>query len=229
MSQKREAVGELVETRQIKTLKRYTILKTFETLDLVEQQDIIPELLKIAKVVNGYALNHVSPDFIRWICSGRIKEWSQEDVERGWEMWNFLYRRAEGGSLIFQSDHHESYVWSSLVQGQHDVYLDEFQDSRKQAQHQDEIKIMARKSFFSVILKEFTPETFVIDIDEETDQDFASYMEHVELDKYDSELTFELLENPTVGYIRDLIPDPRLDSTSYPPEGFSHRAIRKNT
>jgi hypothetical protein len=216
MAQKREASGDLKAPQAIKSLKTSAFLEAFKLMDLPERQAILPELLKMAKIVNGYALNCVSPDFVRWICSGDTKEWPQEDVERGWEMWNFLCRRSMGGRL-HSYEYHVGEVWSPLADVDMGCELEQFRDEREDRTD----KTITRRSFFNIILKEFTPEKFRFWTDAGGEiMSFAKYMQKGEVlceGGVMMPLVFDHLEDEYVGYVRDLVPDPRLDPVSYPP------------
>jgi len=221
MERKRETGEDLADKRTVKSLKAHSVVETFKTMELAEQQAFLPELLKIGRIVNGYALNHVSPDFIRWVCSGNVKQWSEGDVERGWEMWNFLYRRTRGETMFMDDGYYQCYIW-----GAGEVYpggeKPEFHDGRNAPSYPCDslVEIISRESFFNIILKEFQPNLVRIQIEGTPVQNFESYMQrklaYMGQHEEDSELTYDYLEHEQVGFVRDLVPDPRLDPISYP-------------
>lgn len=201
-----------------KDLKSQAILNAFDTIDLDEKRELLSELFKRAKMVNANTPNNISPDFIRWICSGKRVEWKQEDVERAWEMWNFLYRRTRGGALhnahtirqyviIWNANHYGNYEY------EHEP--DKFYDSRDEDEYEHPLGTMTiektRESFFKLVLEKYTPDEFDINlnVDPDSDDDVIGFMDYIE--KGTSFADFrKILESPDVGgYEHDLVPDPR--------------------
>jgi hypothetical protein len=210
---------EMDEQYSIKSLKVQTILSVFETLDLEERRDMIPVLLKKAKIINKHTIDKTSSDFVRWICSGERKEWKQEEVERAWEMWNLLYRRASGGILFGYGgvqyavifNHYHS--WNEDYDNDHerDKFYDDREKGRVWNNNQGVAIELSRELFFKKILEQFTQDNLKINLgtndDTFEDSDFIWFI-YDELSFADFEKT---LENPvTGGYESDIVSDPRL-------------------
>jgi hypothetical protein len=121
-----------------------------------------------------------------------------------------------GGNLS-HDEYYEAVVWSPVVNTRLSWKYensDEFRDERGKTN-----KVVSRRSFFNIILKEFTPERFEFLIEAGgAIHTFAKYMRKADIaGNIDMPLTFEHLEDEMGGYVRDLVPDPRLDPVSYPP------------
>jgi hypothetical protein len=206
---KREAGEDLKDDRQVKGLKSQAIVVAFDTLTLQEKRDLMPELLKMARVVNGYSLNHISPDFVRWMCSGEKKLWEQDELEKYWELYNFLYRRV-GGGKITGGEHYNQWflVWSPHQEDTQYEGIDWFEDQRAYEKGTKTVKKITRKQFFDILLKEFLPEhlDIVFSDTEVKFIDYASKNDEKSFNIWDLEEHLDL----GAGYYRDVVPDPRL-------------------
>jgi len=190
-------------------------LTVFKTLDLEEKRALIPELFSESKIVNGDTINNVSPDFIHWICSGKRKQWKQEDVEKAWEMWNFLYRRVSGGSLYDNWLGKYACVWNSdyIDFDENEIETNKFYDRRdyeNSDENSDEIITVeiTRDSFFTIVLKEVNPDS--LDIGHDIDdlgggERWDRFLKHVD----DNRDFRETLSKDPANYKFDLVPDPR--------------------
>lgn len=186
----------------LKSLKAKSILIVFNGMALEERQALIPELLEKARIVNGYALNCVSPEFVRLMCSGDCKEWPTETVELAWVMWNFIYRRARGGELYCPGDRCQkaATVWSSNFNS--DDPIDIFYDERAESA----TRKLSREQFFDTILKEYTLDMLSVMLrGGDYSQTFYGILEdNPTVSEFQNMMEDELIG----GYHRDLIPDP---------------------
>lgn len=212
---------ERAESYSPKSLKAKTLLSVFDTLDLEERRDLIPSLLKKAKILNKHTIDNTSSDFICWICSGKQKEWKQEEVEKAWEMWNFLYRRASGGILFGHEGIQYAvifncyYSWNEDYGNDHerDKFYDDREKGRVWNNYQGVAIELSRELFFKKILERFTPDNLKINLgitgDTSEDSIFMWFIEDG-ISFADFQKT---LENPvTGGYEKDIVSDPRFQT-----------------
>jgi hypothetical protein len=187
---------------KIRSLKAHSILQSFNTMDLQEKRALVPELLKMARIVNGYPLDCVSANFVQWICSGEKKIWKEEEVENLWEMWNFLYRKVSGGAIYFVEKWTIGRkliveVWDVNNDSGYDYDNDEFYDNRS-----DDYAITTRESFFNVILKELIPEQLVIGVGD-------SEFNFIPKGQFSFESFQKKLKTLNADFSMDYVPDPR--------------------
>jgi len=144
----------------VRTLKEQSLLSYFDTLTLEEKRALIPDLLKKAKLCSSYVFDCVSPDFVRWLCSGNLETWKEEEIENLWEIWMFLYHRIAGGLLNPKHEQHGEnghMIWD--VNYCNEMYkINTFYDGRYNF---DNIEI-SREEFFHIVLEDSTPNMFNI-------------------------------------------------------------------
>lgn len=75
------------DTGQHDSLQYRAITIAFDQLPLHKKRELMPELLKSARVVHGQFLDPVSNKFRAWLTRGRIKHFTEEDVEKLWGLW----------------------------------------------------------------------------------------------------------------------------------------------
>jgi len=187
---------------KVRSLKAHSILQSFNTMNLQEKRTLVPELLKMARIVNGYPLDCVSPDFVQWIFSGEKKIWKEEEIENLWEMWNFLYRKVSGGAIHFVENWTIGRkliveVWDVNNDSGYDYDNDEFYDDRS-----DDYAITTRESFFNVILRELIPEQLVIGVGD-------SEFNFIPKGQFSFESFQKKLKTLNADFSMNYVPDPR--------------------
>lgn len=127
------------------------IEQEFSALPLEDRQDLIPKLLKSARMSNNFCLPEVPETFCKWLFSGEKSLWKDEEVENAWGIWNLLFRRSGGGELFIYGGYHCVSIYDSSE-------LIGFSSNNKDEDSDAE----TRQRYFANIMEHFFPEDIEI-------------------------------------------------------------------
>lgn len=86
------------------TLQYRVVALAFDRLPLHKKRELLPELLRSAKVIHGVFMSPVEDKFCSWLTRGQIKQFTEEETEKLWSLWCYIKKTSTSASISDTDD-----------------------------------------------------------------------------------------------------------------------------
>jgi hypothetical protein len=153
-----------IDEEDHENLQYRAITVAFDQLPLHKKRELLPELLKSARVAHGLFLDPVTDKFRSWLTRGKIKQFTEEDVEKLWSLWCHVKETCSSASSMDTPDPLIMYQ----VICQDDDHDDIFYVSPAITSEVDgsEVNILKKEDYFEWLLINTLPEDVHLRVDD---------------------------------------------------------------
>jgi hypothetical protein len=149
-------------------LQYRVITVAFDQLPLQKKRELLPELLKSARVAHGLFLDPVTDKFRSWLTRGTIKQFTEEDVEKLWSWWCHVKETCTSASVLDTDDPlitHKTIYQDDFISDYEDTFY--INHPRISKVDGSEIHRLKKEEYFEWLLINSLPEDVKLRIDDQ--------------------------------------------------------------